>query len=76
MNFIRSPLLVHIADINRQMTEHERLVLVGKDKTAAFGFKMLDIGTLFYQKEHLRMFCLNSSCLLLLMKKDAIFCNA
>jgi hypothetical protein len=50
MNFIRSPLLVHIADINRQMTEHERLVLVGKDKTAAFGFKMLDIGTLFYQK--------------------------
>jgi hypothetical protein len=50
MNFIRSPLLVHIADINRQITEHERLVLVGKDKTAAFGFKMLDIGTLFYQK--------------------------
>ncbi len=50
MNFIRSPLVVHITDINRQITEHERLMLVFKDKTAAFSFKTLDIGTLFFRK--------------------------
>lgn len=50
MNFIRSPLFVHITDINRQITEHERLMLVLKDKTAAFSFKTLDIGTLFFRK--------------------------
>ena len=50
MNFRRSPIFVHISDINKQINEHERLVLVCKDKTAAFGFKKLDIGTLFYRK--------------------------
>ena len=50
MNFRRYPIFVHISDINKQINEHERLVLVCKDKTAAFGFKKLDIGTLFYRK--------------------------
>lgn len=50
MNFRRSPIFVHISDINKQINEHERLILVCKDKTAAFGFKKLDIGTLFYRK--------------------------
>ncbi|NNH78470.1 hypothetical protein HLH17_12475 [Acinetobacter sp. ANC 5380] len=50
MNFTRSLLFVHITDINKQINEHERLVLVCKDKTASFGFKTLDIGTLFYRK--------------------------
>lgn len=48
MNFRRSPLFVHISDINKQINEHERLVLVCKDKTASFAFKTFDIGTLFY----------------------------
>ncbi|KXZ61990.1 hypothetical protein AVENLUH5627_03525 [Acinetobacter venetianus] len=50
MNFRHYPIFVHISDINKQINEHERLVLVCKDKTAAFGFKKLDIGTLFYRK--------------------------
>ncbi|WP_180183538.1 hypothetical protein [Acinetobacter sp. YH01020] len=50
MNFRRSPILVHISDINKQINEHERLVLVCKDKTASFAFKTFDIGTLFYRK--------------------------
>ena len=50
MNFTRSLLFVHISDVGRQIIEHECLVLVLKDKTAAFGSKMLDIGALFYQK--------------------------
>ena len=50
MNFKRIPLLVHISDINKQINEHERLVLVCKDKTASFAFKTLDIGTLFFRK--------------------------
>ncbi|MFP6842478.1 MAG: hypothetical protein VB979_09905 [Acinetobacter sp.] len=50
MSFIRTPLFVHISDINKQINEYERLVLVCKDKTASFGFKTLDIGTLFYRK--------------------------
>ncbi|RZG88407.1 hypothetical protein EXE10_02405 [Acinetobacter sp. WCHAc060033] len=50
MNFRRSPILVHISDINKQINEHERLVLVCKDKTASFTFKTFDIGTLFYRK--------------------------
>ena len=50
MNFRRSPLFVHISDINKQINEHERLVLVCKDKTASFAFKTFDIGTLFYRK--------------------------
>lgn len=50
MNFRRSPLFVHITDSNRQIIEHERLVLVCKDKTASFTFKTFDIGTLFYRK--------------------------
>jgi hypothetical protein len=74
MNFTFS-FIVHIADINKQITEHERLVFVVKDKTASFAFRTLDIGTLFYLKEHVLPICLNMSCLLLLMKKDAIFCN-
>lgn len=49
MNFRRSPLFVHITDSNRQIIEHERLVLVCKDKTASFAFKTFDIGTLFYR---------------------------
>ena len=48
MNFRRSPLFVHISDINKQINEHERLVLVCRDKTASFAFKTFDIGTLFY----------------------------
>ncbi|MEO9346153.1 hypothetical protein [Acinetobacter radioresistens] len=50
MNFTRDLLFVHITDINKQINEYERLVLVCKDKTASFGFKTLDIGTLFYRK--------------------------
>lgn len=50
MSFIRTPLFVHISDIKKQINEYERLVLVCKDKTASFGFKTLDIGTLFYRK--------------------------
>lgn len=50
MNFTRTPLFVHISDINKQINEYEQLVLVCKDKTASFGFKTLDIGTLFYRK--------------------------
>ena len=50
MNFTRTPLLVHITDINKQINEHERLILVCKDKTASFAFKTFDIGTLFYRK--------------------------
>ena len=50
MNFRRSPIFVHISDINKQIIEHERLVLVCKDKTASFAFKTFDIGTLFYRK--------------------------
>ena len=53
MNFTRTPLLVHITDINKQINEHERLVLVCKDKTASFSFKKLDIGTLFFRKREL-----------------------
>ena len=50
MNFNRSPFFVDISNVDIQITEHERLVLVGKDKTAASGSKNLDIGILFYQK--------------------------
>ena len=50
MNFTRDLLFVHITDINKQVNEYERLVLVCKDKTASFGFKTLDIGILFYPK--------------------------
>lgn len=50
MNFRRSPIFVHISDINKQINEHERLVLVCKDKTASFTLKTFDIGTLFYRK--------------------------
>lgn len=50
MNFRRSPIFVHISDINKQINEHERLILVCKDKTASFAFKTFDIGTLFYRK--------------------------
>lgn len=53
MNFTRTPLFVHIADINKQIKEHERLVLVCKDKTASFSYKRLDIGTLFFRKREL-----------------------
>ena len=48
MNFIRTPLFVHITDIHKQITEHERLILVLKDKTASFSFRTLDIGTFFF----------------------------
>ena len=41
MNFTLDLLFVHITDINKQINEHERLVLVCKDKTASFGFKTL-----------------------------------
>ena len=41
MNFTRTLLFVHIADINKQIKEHERLVLVCKDKTASFSYKRL-----------------------------------
>ncbi|WP_039902453.1 hypothetical protein [Acinetobacter lwoffii] len=50
MNFTRDLLFVHITDINKQVNEYERLVLVCKDKTASLGFKTLDIGILFYPK--------------------------
>ena len=50
MNFTRTPLLVHITDINKQITEHERLILVLKDKTASFSFRTLDIGTFFFRQ--------------------------
>ena len=50
MSFTRTPLFVHISDINKQINEYERLILICKDKTASFGFKTLDIGTLFYRK--------------------------
>ncbi len=50
MNFTRTPLLVHITDINKQLTEHERLILVLKDKTASFSFRTLDIGTFFFRQ--------------------------
>lgn len=50
MSFTRTPLFVHITDINKQINEHERLILVCKDKTASFAFKTFDIGTLFYRK--------------------------
>ena len=50
MNFTRTPLFVHITDINKQLTEHERLILVLKDKTASFSFRTLDIGTFFFRQ--------------------------
>lgn len=50
MNFRRSPIFVQISDVNKQITEHERLVLVCKDKTVSFTLKTFDIGTLFYRK--------------------------
>lgn len=50
MNFNSSPFFVDISNVDIPITEHERLVLVGKDKTAASGSKNLDIGILFYQK--------------------------
>lgn len=50
MNFIRTPLFVHITDIHKQITEHEHLILVLKDKTASFSFRTLDIGTFFFAK--------------------------
>lgn len=49
MNFTRTPLFVHIIDINKQLTEHERLILVLKDKTAS-SFRTLDIGTFFFRQ--------------------------
>lgn len=73
MNFIRSPLFVHITDINKQITEHERLMLVLKDKTASFSFKTLDVGTFFFVKEDVMKQYQMMNSLLLLMKKDAIF---
>ena len=50
MNFMRSPLVVSISNIEKKIIEHERLVLVLKDKTASFSFKTLDIGALFFRK--------------------------
>ncbi|WP_180129575.1 hypothetical protein [Acinetobacter sp. YH12057] len=50
MNFTRTPLLVHITDINKQITEHERLILVIKDKKNSFSFRTLDIGTFFFRQ--------------------------
>jgi hypothetical protein len=50
MNFIRTPLFVNITDIHKQITEHEHLILVIKDKTASFSFRTLDIGTFFFAK--------------------------
>ncbi|MEC8123807.1 MAG: hypothetical protein VX125_08180 [Pseudomonadota bacterium] len=50
MNFTRTPLFVHISDINKQITEYERLILVLKDKTASFSFRTLDIGTFFFRQ--------------------------
>ena len=43
-------MFVHITDIHKQITEHERLILVLKDKTASFSFRTLDIGTFFFAK--------------------------
>lgn len=34
MKFERPPLFVDISDVHRQIVEHERLLLVIKDKTA------------------------------------------
>lgn len=53
MNFTRTLLFVHITDINKQIKEHERLVLVFKDKTDSFCYKRLDIGVLFFRKREL-----------------------
>ncbi|MEB3767279.1 hypothetical protein [Acinetobacter sp. MD2] len=50
MSFVRVPLLVHLSNIDKQITEHERLIFVCNDKTSSFSFKTLDIGTLFYRK--------------------------
>jgi len=50
MNFIRTPLFVNITDIHKQITEHEHLILVLKDKTASFSFRTLDIGTFFFRQ--------------------------
>lgn len=50
MNFIHTPLFVNITDIHKQVTEHEHLILVLKDKTASFSFRTLDIGTFFFAK--------------------------
>ncbi len=50
MNFSRSPILELISDINKHINEHERLVLVCKDKTASFAYKTFDIGSLYYRK--------------------------
>ena len=50
MNFTRTPLFVNITDIHKQITEHEHLILVLKDKTASFSFRTLDIGTFFFAK--------------------------
>ncbi len=50
MNFIRTPLFVNITDIHKQITEHEHLIIVLKDKTASFSFRTLDIGTFFFAK--------------------------
>lgn len=72
MNFIRTPLFVHITDIHKQITEHERLILVLKDKTASFSFRTLDIGTFFFAKENAVKRCQMMKSLALLMKKDAI----
>ena len=41
MNLIDPTLFVRITDINRQITEHEHLILVLKDKTASSSFKNL-----------------------------------
>lgn len=73
MNFIRTPLFVNITDIHKQITEHEHLILVIKDKTASFSFRTLDIGTFFLLKEYVLPIYPTMSLLLLLMKKDAIF---
>ena len=50
MSFTCTPLLVNITDIHKQITEHEHLILVLKDKTASFSFRTLDIGTFFFAK--------------------------
>ncbi|MCH2014499.1 hypothetical protein MKX17_00810 [Acinetobacter ursingii] len=75
MNFRRSPIFVHISDINKQINEHERLVLVCKDKTASFAFKTFDIGTLFYRKRVSGKVLSEQQLSALLMKKDVIFCS-
>lgn len=73
MNFTRTPLFVHISDINKKINEYERLVLVCQDKTASFGFKTLEL--CFTVKEYLTRFYQNSSYLHHLMKKGVIFYN-